>query len=150
MLLAWQSRHKPSLDGQIYHHFLRRGVEVVVCIHLGQVGHSLTLILHFRGRLSLVLLVLREVEAVLPLKTLAWLGVHGGSRGVLHGIQAIVVGREGTQAIRRGYRSKILKRQWRLALLLEELPLRRRMLAACLQSGDLILKRIRSLKRVRA
>jgi len=91
LLLAGQRRQVPSLDGEVDHDFLRRGVEVVVGIHLGQVRHALALILRLRSGLPLVLQVLREVQAVLPLKTLAWLGIHGRSRGVLHRVQAVVV-----------------------------------------------------------
>lgn len=128
-----------ALDGEVDHYFLRRGVEVVVCIHLGQVRHRLALIFCLRGCLPLMLQVLREVQAVLPLETLAWLGIHGCRRRVLHRIQPVVVCREGTQAVRRWNRGEILERQRWLTLLLEELPLRRRMLAAGLQRGDLVL-----------
>lgn len=139
LLLAGQRWHVPSLDGEVDHYFLRRGVEVVVCVHLGQVRHSLALILRLRGCLPLVLQVLGEVQAVLPLKPLAWFGIHGCRCRVLHRIQAVVVCREGTQAVRRRYRCEILERQCWLTLLLEELPLRRRMLTARLQCGDLVL-----------
>lgn len=83
------------------------------------------------------------------MEPLPWLCVRRSCL-VLHRIKTAVVRREGSQPQGRGVWRQVLKRECLLALLLEELTLRGRVLAARLQGANLVLKRVRSLEGVRA
>lgn len=150
MLSAEVARQRPALSRQVQHYFLRRGVEFEVRVYLGEVRDGYGLVLGIWSRLPLLLQLLREIKAVLPLKALPGLGIRRRSCLVLHRIKSAMVSRERPQPQGRGIRRQVLEGKRLLALPLEELALGGRVLAARLQGAKLVLQCVRSLEGVRA